>query len=292
MPSVLILMPVLNESQNIEESIGSIQAQTFKEWTLVVQDNLSDDDTVEIVGRLVARDSRIKLLKTTARLNLQENWASLAKDALATYDSTYVIWMGGDDLWSTKDFINNKINAIERSSNLSCVASGVQNFGSENDDLILLGSNSSMKFRRLYQYISDYKQINVLWALIPREKFTNLINHKCFNIGGFSGFDWYFCLGLFFTGKVGFDPDSIYLKRARSATKAHEPVINSNTGIGFYKSFMSPYRQTFWSQRARLRGLSIADALLIVTWQAVVSHYRLLKFILRKITLRTIASRS
>jgi glycosyltransferase involved in cell wall biosynthesis len=282
MPSVLILMPVLNESQNIEESIGSIQAQSFKEWTLVIQDNLSDDDTVEIVGRLLARDSRIKLLKNTARLNLQENWASLATEALTTYDSTYVIWMGGDDLWSTKDFLINKINKLEQSSNLSCVTSGVRNFGGEGGELILVGTSSGIRFRRLYDYLRDYRQINVLWALTPRDKFLELVNHKCFYIGGFSGFDWYFCLGLFFTGRVGFDPDSIYLKRARAVRPSTIADIKSSLGISSYKAFMVPYRQTFWAQRARLLGLPVLDALLIVTWQIVASHLRLLKLMIRK----------
>lgn len=280
---VLILMPVLNESTNIEASIRSIQYQSFENWTLIIQDNFSDDGTVEIVTRFVASDSRINLVRGLTRLNVQDNWSSLADSALSTYDSNFVIWMGGDDLWSTRDFLKSKIDKFMISSNVSCIASGVRNFGAEDGELISLGSTSMFRLLRLYDYLKDYKQINTLWALIPRDTFTALVRHKSFNLGGFPGFDWYFCLGLFLSGKVCFDSDSMYLKRARSNSSAKFSSVKRNTVIEAYQEFMSPYARTFWTQSERLKGLSSLDALIIVLWQAVVSHYRLFKNILRKL---------
>lgn len=281
--TVLILMPVLNESANIEASIRSIQEQSFENWTLIIQDNFSDDGTAEIITRFVTSDSRINLVRGLSRLNVQDNWSTLANQALSTYDSSFVIWMGGDDLWSTRDFLKNKIDKFKISPNVSCIASGVRNFGTENSELISLGSTSKFRLLRLYDYLKDYKQINTLWALIPRDTFTALVKHKSFNLGGFPGFDWYFCLGLFLHGKVCFDSDSIYLKRARSNTSTINSSVKRNTGIESYKAFMSPYTRTFWTQSERLKGLRFIDALVIVLWQAVVSHYRLFRNLLKKL---------
>lgn len=287
MSTVLILMPILNESANIEASIKSIQEQSFEDWTLIIRDNFSDDGTVEIVSRFVASDSRINLVRGLTRLDVQDNWSSLANLALNTRDSSFVIWMGGDDLWSTRDFLKNKIDAFKFSSNVSCIASGVRNFGTEDGELISLGSASNYRLLRLYDYLKDYKQINTLWALIPRDTFTALVTHKSFNLGGFAGFDWYFCLGLFLKGKVYFDSESIYLKRARSNTATKIFSVKRYSGIEAYKAFMSPYTRTFWTQSERLRGLPLLDALVIVLWQAFASHYRLFKNILRKLKIFT-----
>jgi glycosyltransferase involved in cell wall biosynthesis len=60
MPDTLtVIMPAFNAAGTIEESVRSVMAQTYKEWVLLVIDDGSTDDTLQICERLAAEDPRI-----------------------------------------------------------------------------------------------------------------------------------------------------------------------------------------------------------------------------------------
>ena len=60
MPDTLtVIMPAFNAAATIEESIRSVMTQTYKEWVLLVIDDGSTDDTLQICQRLASEDERI-----------------------------------------------------------------------------------------------------------------------------------------------------------------------------------------------------------------------------------------
>lgn len=61
MPLLQINLLAYNEQDFIEESLGCILSQTFKDFLLVVHDNKSTDRTVEICRNVAQKDSRVVL---------------------------------------------------------------------------------------------------------------------------------------------------------------------------------------------------------------------------------------
>lgn len=59
MPRVSVLMPMYNSSRYVHEAVASILCQTFPDFELIVVDDHSDDNSVEIVKSF--NDPRIKL---------------------------------------------------------------------------------------------------------------------------------------------------------------------------------------------------------------------------------------
>ena len=57
---VSIITPSWNCGRFVEETLKSIQAQTYQNWEVLFQDDCSTDDTKEIVAKIAAEDSRIK----------------------------------------------------------------------------------------------------------------------------------------------------------------------------------------------------------------------------------------
>ena len=51
---VSVVMPTYNSAEFIEESIRSVQAQSYRDWELILVDDCSTDDTEPIVARLAA----------------------------------------------------------------------------------------------------------------------------------------------------------------------------------------------------------------------------------------------
>ncbi|MCC8149927.1 MAG: glycosyltransferase [Lachnospiraceae bacterium] len=74
MPKITALLPLYNGKKYIDESIRSIQAQTFSDWELlIVNDFGSDDGCAEIVLYYAEHDLRIRLVQNEKRLGLAES---------------------------------------------------------------------------------------------------------------------------------------------------------------------------------------------------------------------------
>lgn len=62
-PTVSVVIPLYNHARYIEAALDSVRAQTFADWELIVIDDGSRDDSVQVVERYLAkhRDARIQL---------------------------------------------------------------------------------------------------------------------------------------------------------------------------------------------------------------------------------------
>jgi hypothetical protein len=64
-PVVSVVIPCHDYARYLPEAVSSVLAQTFRDWELVIVDDGSTDDTVEVAKGLIARhpDRRIRLLQ-------------------------------------------------------------------------------------------------------------------------------------------------------------------------------------------------------------------------------------
>src|SRR5947207_2666357 len=62
MPAVSLILPTWNRARFISAAIGSILRQTFRDFELVVIDDGSSDDTVEVARRAAADDPRVRII--------------------------------------------------------------------------------------------------------------------------------------------------------------------------------------------------------------------------------------
>lgn len=92
---VSVIMPAYNAAAYIEEAIRSVMAQTYGSWRLLVLDDGSSDDTVEIVERLAGEDSRISLFRNAENLGA----ARTRNRGLDLCSEGYVAFLDSDDRW-------------------------------------------------------------------------------------------------------------------------------------------------------------------------------------------------
>ena len=92
---VSIITPTYNSSKYIHYTIESIISQTYKNWELLITDDFSSDDTVQIVESYVKKDSRIKLFK------LEKNCgAGVARNnSIKFAKGRYITFCDSDDHW-------------------------------------------------------------------------------------------------------------------------------------------------------------------------------------------------
>jgi teichuronic acid biosynthesis glycosyltransferase TuaG len=95
MPLVSIIMPSWNVQRFIEETIHSVQAQTFGDWELLIADDCSTDRTPAIIAEIGTRDPRVKLI----RLAKNGGPALARQAAIDQAKGRYLAFLDSDDLW-------------------------------------------------------------------------------------------------------------------------------------------------------------------------------------------------
>lgn len=92
---VSIIMPSYNCGEFVEETIRSVQAQTYQNWEIIFMDDCSTDDTIRMVLELKEKDPRIKLFK-----NEKNSGAAVSRNkALREARGRWIAFLDSDDLW-------------------------------------------------------------------------------------------------------------------------------------------------------------------------------------------------
>jgi glycosyltransferase involved in cell wall biosynthesis len=73
-PLLTIGIPAVNEGRFLESTLKSILDQTFKDFIVLICEDSSTDDTLEIAKRFEALDNRVKVWPSDRKLNFVENW--------------------------------------------------------------------------------------------------------------------------------------------------------------------------------------------------------------------------
>jgi len=95
MDLVSIITPNYNESKFISFAIESVINQTYKNWELIIIDDVSTDNSVEIIKSFANQYDRIKLIQ----LNKSSGPAVARNVAIKEAKGRYIAFLDADDLW-------------------------------------------------------------------------------------------------------------------------------------------------------------------------------------------------
>lgn len=107
-PEVFVVVPSYNHAPFVERCLRSILAQTLKPKKLLVIDDGSKDNSVEIIGR-VLDDSDVD-----SELIARENrgLSATLNEAFERSDGDYFAYLGSDDVW-LPNFLNEQTRLLE-----------------------------------------------------------------------------------------------------------------------------------------------------------------------------------
>lgn len=126
MPTVSIITPTYNSADFVAETIVAIQAQTYTDWELLITDDCSTDNTVEIVKKFAEQDARIKLfvLETNGGGGVARN------NSIEQAQGRYIAFCDSDDRWYPEKlekqlaFMQQKDCALSYTSYMTCTENG------------------------------------------------------------------------------------------------------------------------------------------------------------------------
>lgn len=186
MKLVSILMPAYNVEKYIYSAINSILNQTYNNFELLIIDDASIDNTVQIVESF--SDYRIKLVKNAKNIGVTANRNLLLE--LATGD--YIAFFDSDDI-SCNDRIEKQVDFLNSNESIDVLGSKVQYIDEFEKNIFFRRSDN---FFTHLEISSELLFNNVLCTstIIFRSKYKHLLqNNFVFDIAE----DYYFWVILF-----------------------------------------------------------------------------------------------
>lgn len=144
---VSIIMPTYNSAVTISESIESVLTQTYTNWELLITDDLSTDNSEEVVNEYTKKDNRIKLF------SLGENGGAgkARNNSIKHANGRFIAFLDSDDIWLPQK-LEIQISFM-LDNNYAFTYTAYQKFISEEDLGIVIPPSSITYNRLLYSNV-------------------------------------------------------------------------------------------------------------------------------------------
>lgn len=95
---VSVIVPAYNAEKYISECVSSVLNQTYSDWEMIIIDDGSTDNTIDIIKEFENEDQRISLYKMTQNGGV----ARARRKALEMANGQYIAFLDSDDMWKSQ----------------------------------------------------------------------------------------------------------------------------------------------------------------------------------------------
>lgn len=141
---VSIVTASYNYARYIGETIESVINQTYKDWELIIVDNGSSDNSVEIIKSYCQKDNRIKLYQHENGVN--KGLPETLKLGISKAGGEWISFLESDDKYMP-NYLEEKIKVIDSNPDVKYIFSDFESFEGDGIDKIDLYK----KFKEIYK---------------------------------------------------------------------------------------------------------------------------------------------
>ena len=116
---ISIIMPMYNDALYLKETILSIMKQSYKNWELIIIDDVSTDESYEIAKEMSKKDKRIKVYENKKNLGISGN----RNKGLSLAKGDYIAFCDDDDIY-LDDYLMDCAKIIEENPGISMIKFG------------------------------------------------------------------------------------------------------------------------------------------------------------------------
>ncbi|WP_051189209.1 glycosyltransferase family 2 protein [Halalkalibacillus halophilus] len=160
-PLVSVITPTFNAEGSIRDTIESVLEQTFTNFEVIVVDDCSQDQTVEIIQDFVNQDARVKCIQ----LETNQGAAIARNTAIDHAQGRYIAFLDSDDLWFP-DKLEKQLTFMQEND----VAFSFTKYVRMRDDGSLTSNISRAPETVGYSDLMKHCVIGCLTVMIDREK--------------------------------------------------------------------------------------------------------------------------
>ena len=171
-----IVVPIYNAEDWIEATIQSLKKQTYKNFQCVLLDDLSTDNTVEVIKPLISGDDRFKLIVNTEKQYALGNHVN-GIEILSPDDEDIIVQIDGDDWLAHKNVLQKVKEVYEKTNCLLTYGNHIDYpTGDPRNPLFrypknIVETNSFRDYRFLLSHLRTLKY--KVWKLIDKQDFLD-----------------------------------------------------------------------------------------------------------------------
>lgn len=208
-PHIIIFMATFNGSKYIEEQLNSIIQQSYKNWSLIISDDNSSDNTIKIIKKFIKENPKQKItLINGPQKGYCNNFLSMVCNK--KFKADYYAFSDQDDVWLSNkiEVAINHLNSFQEKKT-PLMYCGRTYYVSEN--LKMIGMSPLFKKRpsfknAIVQNIAGGNTMvfnNTLKSILEKIGITNVVSHDW----------WVYLIVTGIEGSVFFDHNSYILYR-------------------------------------------------------------------------------
>jgi glycosyltransferase involved in cell wall biosynthesis len=114
---MIIVTTLYNCENYIEQCLASIMGQTHRDFKCYITDDLSTDNSVDLVKKMIEGDDRFVLIQNTVKLYQPGNYDQVIRNNLDISDDEIIVEIDGDD-WLPTSKVLEKIYQIYQDTNV------------------------------------------------------------------------------------------------------------------------------------------------------------------------------
>jgi len=215
---VAILVPVLNEEKSLVNLLTSLSGQTFANFKVYLQDNFSDDQSLQIMSDFATRDNRFEVFSSPIRLPWNENWLNLSGKVIKSEQFDFVSWLAGDDVWGDQCYLEKLVLELEQNKQYGAVCPKFQvTFPSgEIHKMISVNLESKFSVSRIWSLCRNWDNIHLVYGLYRYEVFIKLLDSKISKFTPYLGSDWWWAYQFLTTNRSMCSSSATYIKTIKN----------------------------------------------------------------------------
>lgn len=125
---ISIITASYNYEDYIKESIESVLDQSYPNWELIIIDDGSSDNSLNVIKGYAEKDSRIKVF--THEGNVNKGLAETVKLGISKTSGEYIAFLESDDIW-TPDYLDKKAKIAKQYPKVALIFNDIEMFGDE-----------------------------------------------------------------------------------------------------------------------------------------------------------------
>lgn len=123
---ISIITASYNYANYIAETIQSVLNQTYQDWEMLIIDDGSTDNSIEVIQKYCEKDSRIKLY--THENNTNKGLKQTLLLGISKAQSDWIVFLESDDLIK-EDYLEKKVAIAQKYPDLGIIFNDVELFG-------------------------------------------------------------------------------------------------------------------------------------------------------------------
>jgi len=222
MVKVSVCIPNYNGAQYIGEAIQSVLNQSYKDFELIISDNCSTDNSIDVVNKFI--DHRIKIYRNSSNIGMVSNWNKCI--SLASGD--YICLLSHDDILE-KDILRKEVEILDSNPNVGFVFTSAKIINSRGEvlgQIIPVFSTQSILIMKGEAFFREFivgNKVSLCTIMFRKECFNTLGN---FDENTSYACDWEMCLRISLYYDVAFISEQLAYYRTHSTNTSNEEGVD------------------------------------------------------------------